>query len=174
MNKAQIISDLTKHKGLFKLCNKLAWKQGVANDLYQHLFLVLLEYDEAKILKAYNDGYIVRLAGRIVISSMCSNTSPFAKQYQHLANCVELKDTDSIDSEEDQHPDEVRRSERTDAILDILEQPVNTDNFYKLTLLKEWAKGNSYAKISQKTKIPYRSIETAIKSCIKEIKENIK
>lgn len=171
MDKAQIISDLTKDTSLKRLCNKLAWKQGIANDLYQHLFVVLLEYDEAKILRAYNEGYIVRLAGGIVINSMCSTSSPFAKQYQHLSNCKEINESDSIEDEAEPSEEDKRREDRIDLILDVLEQPVTTENFYRLTLLKEWAKGSSYRQISNKTKIPRRSIETAIIACIKEIRQ---
>jgi hypothetical protein len=52
-------------------------------------------------------------------------------------------------------------------------QPITQDNFYKLTLLRRWADGESYQDISNQTGIPKRSIGVAIKQAINEIKENV-
>lgn len=167
MNKVEIINCLAKNDRLKRVAHNIAGGKGLGDDLYQHLFLVLLEYDEAKIIRAQENKYIEYTCIKIMANSYNSKSSPFAHQYRQHLNDVEL--TFDIEYIEDEPiPD------KKEPIEQFLEQPINTTNFYHLTLLKRWAKGESYKTLAKKTKIPQRSIEHAVRKGINEIKQIIK
>lgn len=165
MTKAEIIETLSREKRLKEAAQNIAGSKGLGDDLYQHLFLVLLEYEETKIIRAHEKDYIFYTCIKIMRQSYNSKSSPFAVVYRQHANDVELcEDLPEINECEE---------DKTERIESFLSQPITTDNFYQMTLLRRWAQGESYRVLSRKTKIPQRSIEDAIKRGLKKLRQTL-
>lgn len=176
MTKDEVIKELSENKKLLKIAHNIAGSHGLGMDLYQHLFLTLCEYDETKLLKAQEGNYAPFLCIKIMSNSFHSKSSPFAKIYRQFSFEQEIESVHlSVDPYEESENIKVLL-EIDELILPIeqyITQPITQENFYKLTLLRRWADGESYQDISNQTGIPKRSIGVAIKQAINEIKENV-
>lgn len=174
MTKEEIINQLAHNPKIKKIAQNIAGAKGLGDDLYQYLFLTLCEMPEEKIQSAHEKKFIDFLAIKIMQNSYHSFTSPFAIQYrQHIIDAeIEINTFHVCPDKEAETIEALNLHEvKVKPVEDYLNQEINQDNFYKLTLLREWAGGSSYRKIAARTKIPMRSIAHAIQTAIKEIKE---
>lgn len=174
MDKATIISDLSKSDKIRKAAYRIAGSNIIYKDLYQHLFLVLCELPEAKILDAYEKKYIDFLCIKIMQNNYHSLSSNFAVEYKIHTVTDDLRDdmaTYNIEHEAEQMEAMIADNERFCKVHEYLNQPITQHNFFRITLLRMWNDGLSYRKISAKTKIPMKSVALAIQTAIKELKD---
>ena len=176
MTKKDIIENLAHDKKIRKIAQNIAGAKGLGDDLYQYLFLTLLEKPEAKIIEAHEKKYLDFLCITIMQNSYHSFSSPFAVQYrQHIG------DSDVLEIELHTSPDieeaTLKRLNDYEELIEPLEaylhQPITQDNFFKLILLRDWVNGESYRKIAARTKIPMRSVASAIQQALNEIRETL-
>lgn len=166
MTKGQIINRLAHNVKIKKAAYNIGG--SYSEDLYQHLFLTLCELPAKKIQDAHKKKYIEFLCIKIMQNSFHSYSSPFAVQFRQFGFDESIKqDIEDIDIMEEL----IENEKLLKPIETYLNQPINQENFYRITLVTMWANGESYRKIAAKTRIPMRSIAAAIQQAIKEIKE---
>lgn len=168
MDKAQIIETLAQDKKLLTIAKNIAGSSGLEMDLYQHTFEALLNMSEAKLLKAYNGGYLQHFTVKIMALSFKSKKSPFAMKYRHFEHRYNIEDLDI------ECPNEIEkikeREQQLKPIEDYINQPITQDNFFDITLIKQWSAGDSIREINKKTKIPMRPISASINKTLNELK----
>ena len=80
--KEEIIGDLWKSKFIDELVWTITSGNQLKDDLKAELFLILLEMDSSRIIRAYKNNYLNYLCVNIIKKQYHSNTSPFHKTYR--------------------------------------------------------------------------------------------
>lgn len=91
MNKYQIIEELAKDKVVEELVQHSA-HQPMSADLYdlsQMVYLILLEYDDDKIIDLYENKQIRYFIVRIILNQFLSNNSPFHYIYRKFRQQID-------------------------------------------------------------------------------------
>ena len=145
----------------------------MGEDLFQHLFEVLCEIEDEKLIDSYNKKYIKFLAIKIMSNAFHNKYSIFTKQFKRPDLLIFLEEVTYKLIAEDIEKIEGIDSELEDfnSMADFLNQEIIQDNFYKVTLLKRWISGESVRKISALTQIPYRTVAKEIQNTLAELKE---
>lgn len=88
MTRREIVSELAKHRVVeVMVCNiARANMNADLQDLAQMVYLILLEYDEDKILDLYENDQIRYFIARIIMNQYNSSTSPFYKLFKERQN----------------------------------------------------------------------------------------
>lgn len=93
MTRNEIVELLARERRVETMLANIA-KQPVAGtleDLCQMVYLVLLEYDESKIVDLWENGQINFFIARILLNQYRSSNSPYYKLFRkHLAYCCVL------------------------------------------------------------------------------------
>lgn len=82
INKNDILTGLWRSQFIKDLLQTITSGHQLKEDLRQELFLILLEMDEKKIIKAHNGNWLHYLCVNIVKKQYHSNTSPFHKMFR--------------------------------------------------------------------------------------------
>ena len=79
MDKVQIVSEIAKSKMVEQMVQNIAHQSMSADmkDLCQMVYLILLEYDEAKIVDLWEHQQMQFFLARIIINQFRSSNSPF-------------------------------------------------------------------------------------------------
>ena len=96
MTKQAIIEALAREHRIEQMCCAIAHERTLTadmKDLAQTVYLVLLEYDEEKIVDLWNSGALGFFIARIIINQYRSTSSPFYKQIRKYASKAEEIDT---------------------------------------------------------------------------------
>lgn len=80
--KNNIISELAKEKAVETMCINMGVEQSYFDDLVQEIYLIILEYDDNKIIKMYEQNQIKFFITRIIKNQYFSKNSPFYKKYK--------------------------------------------------------------------------------------------
>lgn len=80
--KNNIIEALAKEKTVETLCTNMGVEQAYLDDLVQEIYLILLEYDEDKLIKMYERKQLKFFIVRIIMNQYFSKNSPFYKKYK--------------------------------------------------------------------------------------------
>ena len=91
MNKYQIIETLAKKKMVEELVQHSA-HQPMSADLYdlsQMVYIILLEYDEDKIIDLWENKQIKYFIARIIINQYLSQNSPFHYIYRKFRQQID-------------------------------------------------------------------------------------
>lgn len=80
--KNNIINELAKEKTVETLCTNMGVEQAYLDDLIQEIYLILLEYDEDKLIKMYERKQLKFFIVRIIMNQYFSRNSPFYKKYK--------------------------------------------------------------------------------------------
>ena len=169
MTKEDIITSIFKDKAYLIACRQIAKNKYLADDLLQELMVILLEYDEQKLIKIYEEKRIKWFVISIILKMCYSNTSPFYKKIKKFSDCsVELNDNfvDEDNTKPNEIPDVVQMTTLSD------NQLLMTDNGYEKVLLKMSVELGSVQRVSQSLGIPYLSVWISINNYKKKIKQN--
>lgn len=82
VRKNNIINELAKEKTVETLCTNMGVEQAYLDDLIQEIYLILLEYDEGKMIKMYERKQLKFFIVRIIMNQYFSRNSPFYKKYK--------------------------------------------------------------------------------------------
>lgn len=90
----EIIEQLAREKRVETMLANIAKKpvSGTMEDLCQMVYLILLEYDDAKIMDLWDNGQINFFLARILLNQYRSTNSPFYKlfrKYESKATDIE-------------------------------------------------------------------------------------
>ncbi|HKC37716.1 MAG TPA: hypothetical protein VKB95_16685, partial [Chitinophagaceae bacterium] len=128
------------------ICLRLTKDQQLADDLFQEFILVLLEYDECKLSEIRQpDAFLFR----ILKNMACSSTSEFYKRYKRTVDTNTVKEyfgTCSLRSRQNTNFSSAFRSLY----------------WYDREILKLYAETGSAAGISEKLRIPYKSLQRTV------------
>ena len=64
------------------MCVNMGVEQSYFDDLVQEIYLIILEYDDNKIIKMYEQNQIKFFITRIIKNQSFSKNSPFYKKYK--------------------------------------------------------------------------------------------
>jgi len=169
MNKAQIIDVIAKDGEYVKACKSIAKNNYLADDLYQELMIILLEYNEEKLILIWEQKRIKWFIISILLKMCHSNTSPFYAKIRKFGE----KSDDSIDFDE-LEDEEIKISKEIPDVFEILEltdeELIETEDGYAKSLLKMSVELGSVQKVSNATGIPYLSVWLSINNYKKKIK----
>lgn len=170
MTKDAIIKEIAKDPEYQRACKKIAANSYLADELYQEVMLVLLEYPEEKILKIYEEKRIKWFVISILVKMCHSTTSPFFKKirkFSYLSQAIESNDSHPRAECE---PDPVQINELAE-IVDMSEKELlNTEDGYEKLLLKLSVEMQSVQKLSQEMNANYLSIWISINNYKKKLK----
>lgn len=84
-----IVEEIYKTNLLTELCENIGVTKNDMDDFLQEIYLILLEYDEEKLIEIYNKNQLKFFMVRIIQNQYHSKNSPFYmkyKRYQLKAN----------------------------------------------------------------------------------------
>ena len=84
------IVDIYLNNGLIKTCIDCQFakipEQENKNDFFQDLIVILLTYDNAKMMDAHTNNHMNALITRIIINNIWSDTSRYYADYEKFKN----------------------------------------------------------------------------------------
>ena len=156
MTYLDVITKTSQDKELKQICKKIGG--NLADDLFQELMLILLEYNPEKLVSIYNKGYYKWFLVKTLTNQFNSNSSPFAKKYRP-------KEIDFIISEDYNH--------EIDLTIDKINKQLEKLHWYDRELFKAYIDSGSYRKLSKQTNIPFNSISRTVNHVKDFIRDNI-
>lgn len=93
-NKFEIVDALARERRVERMVTNITHKNWYADlsDLSQMVYLILLEYDEDKIVDLWNNNQINFFLARIIINQFRSSNSPFHTIYRKFLEKAETLD----------------------------------------------------------------------------------
>ena len=151
----ELITKTSQDKELRQICRKIGG--NLSDDLFQELMVILLEYNEQKLIDIYNKGYYKWFLVKTLTNQFNSNSSPFNKKYRP-------KDIDYIITDNYDHS--------IDIMIDKVNNKLNQLHWYDRELFKAYIESGSYRKLSKQTDIPFNSISRTINNVKNYIRNN--
>jgi len=95
MTRQEIVAQLARERRVETMVENIARQPLTADlkDLAQMVYVILLEYDEEKLLDLWTNGQMNFFIARIVINQYRSTSSPFYKLYRKYASKAEEIET---------------------------------------------------------------------------------
>ena len=94
MTKEEIVRTLGEGQVVEEMCRNVAHVKALTpdlEDLAQSVYLILLEYDEAKLVDLWETGALGFFIARIIANQYLSTSSPFYKLFRKFrSRCEEL------------------------------------------------------------------------------------
>lgn len=157
--KSQIITSITDGDYL-SIARNITKESNAYKDLFQELIIVLIEYDEAKLIKVNKDGYLKYFCVRIMRNMWTNERHPFYKKHRmHGKSSQELGEV--AESEE--------YKKDFDEFISKIEAEFNGD--YDKELLRLSVELGSSAEVSRQTGINKMSISDAVNRAKNELKK---
>lgn len=160
LTKHIIVNEIANDKEYKTLCRKLSPK--FSDDLYQDLMLILLRYNEVKLIEIYNKNQLKFFIVKILMNQAHSSSSEFYKLYRKQADYKEVDWYGDNSTNEDIIPATISTIE--------LYAQADENNWYRAKLFKEYLKAGNIRALSKKTRIPVMSIQRSLA----EFKHDIK
>ncbi len=147
-----IVNEIANNKEYKSLCRKFSPK--LHEDLYQDLMVILLTYDESKLIFMHQTNKIKFFIIKILMNQTRSYTSPLYTQ--HSKKPV-FEDVDWYEETDNKEP-------LINALLSTIELYKNKDedNFYRARLFELYVLHGSIRSLSKVTKIPVMSIQRSL------------
>lgn len=89
-----------------EICRNLMIPKGEREDLVQEIALVMLETDDEKIEKMYNNNQINFWLTRIIKNNYFSNTSPYYRKFKKFMSKVDMNIISYVNEIEDNDREE--------------------------------------------------------------------
>lgn len=158
MTNRQIAELISRDKTYYSICRKIARSKDLADDLLQHIILLVLEGKAGNIEAVYKAGnlkwYFVRLCTN-QYNSTC--TSTFSREMKHFEPVLEYLPIEQEINEPDEF-EAIFEKEYNQTI-----QYLNETGWYNAKLFELYLEVGSIRKLSKQTKIPVMSIFNSIK-----------
>jgi DNA-directed RNA polymerase specialized sigma24 family protein len=160
MNLQQVTEILYKEPLYRQICRKIARSKDLADDLFQHIVLNVLEGKCKGIEEAATQGnlrwYFVRVCTNQYRSE---NTSTFSREMKHFEHVVEYLPIK--DEEEECYDEEVDQAFEIE--YQTVKEIIAERGWYEQKLFELALESKSIRQLSKQTKIPARSIYESIK-----------
>lgn len=162
-----IVNVIVKDKSFKQICNKIANRAELADDLYQHIILEILEDKAGKIRIAYQNNqlkfYFVRLA---LNQYRSTNTSTFSKLYRQYEPVFEYLPI-QYETNEDQYDEDEDKAHELEYKL--TKELIEERGWYHAKLFELYLEYGNLRALSKATKIPLVSIHQSIKETKKYV-----
>lgn len=158
MTVSEIADLIGRDKTYYAICRKIARSSDLADDLYQHILLTILEGKAGKIEQVAEAGnlrwYFVRLC---INQYRSTDTSTFSRLHKHFEQVIEYKpiEEESIDYNEFEEEFENEYNQVT--------KYINERGWYHAKLFELYVEVGSIRKLSKQTNISHVSIFKSIK-----------
>lgn len=161
MTKANIIDKITRDEWYKQSCKKIA--AGWADDMYQDMFLIILELKDEKILEL-SDTCLRCWYYRVLCNQFNNIYSPFFKKYRQFEKkALEFKpdlwDTQPLDSE----PVDVAA----------IKQAIGELGWYQQKVIELYVEEGSLRAASRESKIPVKSLHNTVKKVRQHVKKRL-
>lgn len=98
----RIVTEIYDSGLLRELCENIGVTSNDIDDFMQEMYMVLLEYNEDKIIEMYNKKQLKFFIVRIIQNQYNSSTSPFYRKYKKYykyidGNYVNNEDNEDVD-----------------------------------------------------------------------------
>lgn len=168
-----IMNELA-NDGLYKeICKKYSSTKYLSDELHQEFFIVILEYNQEKIIEIYEKNQLRYFCVGIIRRMATSSTSPYYKKIRKPLMDISNGDNNELNltetpNESDEYRDKLIREENIlEKIKTILsaEEKKRPKFWYNKTLFEMYHyQGMSYRDIEKETKIPHVSVFHSVKS----------
>lgn len=170
----QIVEEIVRDPKFFDIVKKVTKGNELAQDLFQEVCLILLEYDNEKLNNIIEQKYFNFFFVRILNNQFNSSTSPFYKMYKkEYDKYIDANKDLTIDWDEDNSgeielsdvdlPDEETDESWGESIRAKYEGIKSELYWYDAELFELYIRLGSYRKVSKETGIPLRSVGTNLK-----------
>jgi hypothetical protein len=92
-----VIEELYSNGVVREIIDNIGVRSDAADDLEQEIYMILLEYDQDKIMGMYEKGQLKFFIVRIVNNQWFSKTSPFYKKYKKYYSLIDEGSVNSDD-----------------------------------------------------------------------------
>lgn len=169
----EIINSVIQDKKALELIDKLEPKE-LRDDMKNHLYLILVDYDQDKIKKAHDEGYLHKLVGRIILSQFKSNTSDFWAMYRNNGFRKGISFAQFPENMiEDFENKELRFQwveSKTEEIKDVLR---GREYYHKILFDLYFFENKTYQQIEKETGINFQSVRVSVIKTINWLKKRI-
>jgi DNA-directed RNA polymerase specialized sigma24 family protein len=160
----EIASKIATGKQFKAICKKIAKRPDLADDLLQHIVLLVLEGKCSNIEYVYQHGnleyYFIRVASNQFSST---NTSTFSREMKHFEPVIEY-----LPIEEDKEPEEYDEEFDTfhDLEVKLTKELIAERGWYHEKIFYLYIEHGSTRKVAKATGIGYMSIYQSVKQTI--------
>jgi len=149
LSNIEIIEKISRDPDYKGLVNHITKGSHYADDLFQEVILILLQYKAETIVRLWEANELTYFITRIVKTQFYSAKSPFKYKY-------------GMNDKAPQNPDEY--DPEIDRVFDLIKgyfkDQIKQGNWYEVKLLEEYIEKGSYMKLSKATGIPKASIQS--------------
>jgi RNA polymerase sigma factor (sigma-70 family) len=166
--------ELAKHYSeLYEIALKITKGNDIdAQDLTQEVYVIMLEYDQEKLQKIYDNRHLKFWVARVMLNQYLRSSSPFKKKHHTY-----LKDENAIicDLRHDSSESDIRDKELLEQRLEQVNDIMNDLHFYDKTLFKVYYEtDHTIRSLAEATGISTTSIFHTIKNVRTYIKDEVK
>jgi len=170
----ELITKIAENKEYLAICRKITGGDPLYRDLFQETLLVLLEYDNQKIINIYRRGEIKFFITRIFIILYTKKTSPFNRKYLRYEYPNPLTGGSQVLIEKDDY--DFEQDDNTEKKCALIKQELGIENdddplWYENKLFLEFLAKGSIKKLAEDTQINYQSISSTIRKVRRRIKD---
>lgn len=159
LNRDSIIQHLTKVSYIKDTCRIAG---HLSDDLFQHIWVKILEFDHVKLEQIYLKGYLQFYIYRMIVNEARNKNNPFLKNHKHID--LEFTFNDEYDKEQDNEFES--NLKKVKANLDKL-------FWYDKKIFELYIEFGSLRKVSAQTGIKYGAIHQTVTKVKKQLNENI-
>jgi RNA polymerase sigma factor (sigma-70 family) len=159
LNRDSIIQHLTKVSYIKDTCRIAG---HLSDDLFQHIWVRILEFDHVKLEQIYLKGYLQFYIYRMIVNEARNKNNPFLKNHKHID--LEFNFTDEYDKEQDNEFETNLKKVKS-----------NLDKlfWYDKKIFELYVEFGSLRKVSAQTGIKYGAIHQTVRKVKKQLNENI-
>lgn len=84
-----MLEKIANERIVENICKNIGVSSKYYDDLVQEIYLILLEYDQAKLQTIYENNQLNFWLTRIIKNQYCSTTSPFYKKYRKYYELID-------------------------------------------------------------------------------------
>lgn len=162
MQYQELITKIAENKEYLTICRKITGGNLLYKDLFQEALLILLEYNNEKIIDIYRQGRIRFFFARICTNLYRNKNSTFNKKYlryEYPLNGSVLIEDENYDFEKDEEYESKRRLVQKELKIKNDDDPL----WYENSIFKHYLKEGTIIKLAKNTGIKYQSLETTIR-----------
>lgn len=97
----KIINELERNNTIRELCENMRVSSADIDDLVQEIYLILLEYDNEKVINMYNNKQLKFFLVGIIQRQYHSVTSPYYKKYKKYYNLIDANTINNSELNDD-------------------------------------------------------------------------
>lgn len=161
LTKTDIINLITTDKEYLRISRKIAKGNDLQNDLYQEFIIVMIEYNEGKLIEVFKKGQLKFFCTGIMQRMYYNKNSPFYKMHKKFIENID-SNIPEIRFEESENNPEIN-------IPKLIE--LGNELKFETTLLLLSVEMGSVVEVSKQTGIEKDAIHKAIKRAKKQIKK---